>query len=530
MKKILTILALGMFIAMAATSVYAYEATQGPTELIVYDQAQAYNGYNVFTSLTQSPPYQTYMIDMEGNIVHVWEYDSSTVPFYGYLLESGNLLNEVNPPGADEADVNGLLSGGGAAGRVQETDWDNNVVWSVDYWSSTYRQHHDFQRIWNTRINAYTNIFIAWETRTREEGEAKGGDPQWGNYEDGWSPCTIVEMDMDGNVIWIWRFFDHLVSDFDPATANFGDPTAPENWGKLDANVRNNLGVPGLRPDFNHCNSLDYNAELDQICINSREHGEFFVVDHSLTTEEAATAQGDFVYRWGDPANYGQGTAPTFNDPGNEQLFGAHDIQWIRPGLQGAGNFLVFENAIFRPQFVTKSLIFEINAFLDAEGNDTGDYVWQQDVGYHGIFGNPPSFFNLVSGVSDQVVWAYVPNNSDMWSPYISGAQRLPNGNTLMCAGEEANFVEVTPAGQIVWNYVSPRYGGGVTQVMEGGMNNSVFRVYRYGPDFPGLIGQDLTPQGPITNSTFEGAMGNFQDASEARSGGVTGAYYRPRG
>jgi hypothetical protein len=131
----------------------------------------------------------------------------------------------------------------------------------------------------------------------------------------------------------------------------------------------------------------------------------------------------------------------------------------------------------------------------------------------HNLFGNPPTFFNLVGGVSDQVVWGYLANNSDMYSPYISGAQRLPNGNTLMCAGEEGNFVEVTMSGEVVWNYISPVTNQGIVTTYKGGQNNSVFRISRYGPDYPGLAGQDLTPGGPITESTLEGALDSFRDS-----------------
>jgi hypothetical protein len=418
-----------------------------------------------------------------------------------------------------------LLTAGGAAGRIEDLDWNGNVVASVDYYSDTYRQHHDFRRIFNKALNAETTLVVAWETRTKAEAEASGGDPQWGDYEDGWSPDTIVELDMDGTVVWKWRFFDHTVSDFDAGTANFGDPADQANWGKLDVNIPANLGLPGLRPDWNHINSMDYNAALDQIVVNSREHGEIYVIDHDgtfvSTTDfnaniaAAAGPAGDFVYRWGNPANYGQGAYPTFNDPGDEQLFGAHDIQWIRdahytggPALPGAGNFLIFENGIFRPNFVMKSLIYEIDPY-DA----LGDYVYQQDVGSHNLFGNPPTFFNLVGGVSDQVVWGYLANNSDMYSPYISGAQRLPNGNTLMCAGEEGNFVEVTVSGEVVWNYISPVTNQGIVTTYKGGQNNSVFRISRYGPDYPGLAGQDLTPLGPITDNTVEGALDKFRDS-----------------
>jgi hypothetical protein len=97
-------------------------------------------------------------------------------------------------------------------------------------------------------------------------------------------------------------------------------------------------------------------------------------------------------------------------------------------------------------------------------------------------------------------VWIYtdIPL-TDLWSPYISGAQRLPNGNTLICSGNQGTLFEVTPEGKTVWRYINPVTSVIVPQGyhMEYG-ENPVFRCYRYAPDYPGLAGCDLTPGGPI--------------------------------
>ena len=74
-------------------------------------------------------------------------------------------------------------------------------------------------------------------------------------------------------------------------------------------------------------------------------------------------------------------------------------------------------------------------------------------------------------------VWNYrdTPPQS-FFSPYISGAQRLPNGNTLICEGCSGRLFEVTPDGRIVWEYISPYYSE--TPML--GPNNWVFRAFRY--------------------------------------------------
>src|SRR5713226_5255197 len=75
-----------------------------------------------------------------------------------------------------------------------------------------------------------------------------------------------------------------------------------------------------------------------------------------------------------------------------------------------------------------------------------------------------------------QIVWKYQERReSDFFSPRISNAQRLPNGNTLVCEGDFGRIFEVTPAGELVWEFVNPYFGEGPT-----GQNNRVFRAYRY--------------------------------------------------
>lgn len=78
-----------------------------------------------------------------------------------------------------------------------------------------------------------------------------------------------------------------------------------------------------------------------------------------------------------------------------------------------------------------------------------------------------------------QVVWTYQEKKeSDFFSPRISNAQRLTNGNTLICEGDFGRLFEVTPDGELVWEYVNPFFGEGSS-----GQDNRVFRAYRYTVD-----------------------------------------------
>jgi arylsulfotransferase ASST len=78
------------------------------------------------------------------------------------------------------------------------------------------------------------------------------------------------------------------------------------------------------------------------------------------------------------------------------------------------------------------------------------------------------------------IVWEYHDQSLfDFFSPYISGAQRLANGNTLICEGCDGRIFEVTTDGQVVWEYVSPYFS---TEPGRPGINNWVFRAFRYTP------------------------------------------------
>ena len=97
--------------------------------------------------------------------------------------------------------------------------------------------------------------------------------------------------------------------------------------------------------------------------------------------------------------------------------------------------------------------------------------------------------------------WIYTATPPSSFSAQnISGAQRLPNGNTLICDGPHGTFFEVTPGGESVWRYVNPIVASGPLNQGDPvqGQGNNVFKVRRYGPDYPGLAGRELTPGGTI--------------------------------
>ena len=101
------------------------------------------------------------------------------------------------------------------------------------------------------------------------------------------------------------------------------------------------------------------------------------------------------------------------------------------------------------------------------------------------LFGNGPHrldesfpFWSVleIDPATKSIVWKFqeaIPAN--FFSPRISNARRLPNGNTLINEGWFGRFFEATPEGDVVWQYVNPYFGGPPKA-----QSNQVFRVYRY--------------------------------------------------
>ncbi|MCG3154256.1 MAG: hypothetical protein DKINENOH_00850 [bacterium] len=500
----------GVFAMLAFLALGTYAYAQGSrslaksadlivqTELRYWDSSATYNGYTLFAGRGIS-----YLIDMEGYVVKKW--NIGTNPRF---LDNGNLLD------ASKADPSGFSG-------FTELDWNGNVVWQYTETRSNYAPHHDWVRIFNKKLNAYTTLYIANKTVPADQALAAGCNPANGPYT-GAQMDAIVEVDMNKNIVWEWWFFDHVIQDFDSTKANH------VGTGKTIADYpgRININMPGrpLRKDWLHCNSIDYNDTLDQIVINSVQ-GEFYVIDHGTTfiagnpagsITLAASSAGDFLYRFGDPARYDQGNPPailedwTSSTTGHKQIGGSHDVHWIKPGLPGAGNILIFNNGQYLFERTPQSYIFEVNPYYDAKQSDTGQYVNPPQAGYYTL---PPSNKDTHKQnklISNQVVWIYnSKSNLNFFSHIGSSAQRLPNGNTLICSDTDGTFFEVTygDAGndpKVLWQYVNPVTADGIKEVIPDNypMYNSVFRAYRYTTDHPALQGKSLTRLGTITGRT----------------------------
>lgn len=424
-----------------------------------YDE-RSFDGYTLFSPF---PSDSTFLLNEEGRVVHAWGGEAQAMQ--AYLLEDGSIMRAWDQAGSGEHLV---FSAGGDAGFLDRIDWDGNLLWRFEYHTDDYRAHHDIEVLPNGNV-----LMIAWEHKSTEQFVAAGGNPSLLEGGELW-PDHIIEVRQSGpttgEVVWEWHVWDHLIQAYDEGKPNFG--VIADHPELINLNLH-----PG-DPDWNHLNGVDYNPALDQIALSSPTFDELWIIDHSTTTEEAAGHSGgnsgrggDLIYRWGSPVDYGRGTQE------DEMLFFQHDVQWIKPGLEGEGNLLLFNNRHLNEEGEMFSTVDELTPPLLPDGS------------YELVGDNP-------YGPTD-FVWTYeAPVPTDFVGRAISGAQRLANGNTLICNGARGRIFEVTPEGETVWAFRNPFTG---TAVLAQGdsvaeFSNLYFKCNRYPAEFPAFEGRDLTP------------------------------------
>ena len=136
-----------LLILVTAIPIAAQEQTVG---LFQHEEA-AFDGYTLFAPNMYT---STYLIDNEGRLIHQWESEFNPGAS-AYLLDNGHLLRTVRD--AENPD----FSVGGAGGRVQEFDWDGNLVWEFAYSNDQHRSHHDIEKLPNGNV-----LMIAWENKS----------------------------------------------------------------------------------------------------------------------------------------------------------------------------------------------------------------------------------------------------------------------------------------------------------------------------------------------------------------------------
>jgi len=411
-----------------------------------------------YTLIIPSSFTSTYLIDNCGRIINQWDSELAA-GFMAYLLPDGRLLRAGKKRSIE-------FGAGGAGGTIELYSWEGNLEWSYSYSSERVQHHHDVEYLPNGNI-----LLIAWVKLTEEEIINTGRDLTTIDLNRGLWSESVVELRPIGNddaeVVWEWFSHDHYIQDIDSTANNYG--SGVDHPELLDINFPYS---PLLSADWIHFNSIDYNAELDQILLGARNHNEIYVIDHSTTTAEAASHSGgrygkggDFLYRWGNPEVYKRGTSD------DRKLFAQHDPHWLDAHNEDNSLVMIFNNGIGRNPFYSSIDVIDT-------GHDNGVY----NIDSVQAFG------------PTELAWSIEDMESEFSSPRVSGAQFLENRSTLICSGNNGTLVELTESEEVSWVFESPVTNmGPIPQGFNASLND-MFRSFKYAPDFLAFDGRDLTP------------------------------------
>jgi hypothetical protein len=317
-------------------------------------------------------------------------------------------------------------------------------------------------------------LVIVWERKKNMEAIAAGrASALISNTV--WSE-KVLEIKPKGtdsyDIVWEWHVWDHLVQDNDPNKSNYDSVAAhPE---LIDINYTLNNSSTS---DWLHMNGIAYNPDLDQVMLTIHNFSEFWIIDHSTSTTEAASHTGgkqgkggDLLYRWGNPAAYKRGS------PQDQHFYQPHNAYWIPKNYPYGGKIMIFNNGLGKPG----GLFSEVETISPPLTN-SGGYRAPGENAY----------------LPKSSEWQYkdsVPGN--FYSALISGAQMLNNGNVLICSGIPGIMFEIDSMKHKVWEYRNPvATGGPVTAQSAPG---TVFRCTFYSKGYEGFVNHTLTAGSPI--------------------------------
>jgi len=281
----------------------------------------------------------------------------------------------------------------------------------------------------------------------------------------GGSTAAIVELDWDGNVVWRHddRFLHHdcvrmpngntLVSIWQKLPEGMtervqGGHHDDEDPDRMWADVVQELSPDGrVVREWRSWEHLDF--ELDRKCpLEAR--GEWTHLNSMALTPEGDyllsfrltdtiaivdAASGALKWRWGPRV-----------------LSHQHHASWLPNG-----HILVFDNGCHRLRHPAFSRVLEVDPAAKA---------------------------------GSEIVWEYkAPTVLAFYSFMVSGCERLAGGNTFITEGATGRLFEVTPQGDVVWEYVSP-----FVLPSKFGPTPAIFRAHRYPLGDPRIDTRRLDP------------------------------------
>lgn len=381
------------------------------TGVTYYDAETAHDSFVLFTGADSV----TRLIDLNGAVVNEWPYPGVPPRIIDPALNGGR-RGDVGVQLAPSGDARGGIYANGTVGQLS---WSGEPLWE---WGSqapggAARQNHD----WELLPGGHRLLLVTVPRAVPGLSEVAVGDQ------------GLVEVGPDGDIVWQWLAGDRLdelgfsEDGWDALRRTAArDPEDP--WGYLEMNSAKSLG-----PNHWHDSDPDSVFQPDNILVSFRKANVVALIDK---------ASGAVVWKLGpyfDAAPGAQHQRINVHKVPRalDQISGQHNPHMIAAGLPGAGNILIFDN--------------------------------QGGAGY------PPAALGIYAGsrvlevdpATRQIVWQYTAEDSGLpswtfFSSFVSNAQRLPNGNTLVTEGMRGRLFQVTPGGDIVWEYCSPYLGYGV--------------------------------------------------------------------
>jgi|WetSurMetagenome_2_1015567.scaffolds.fasta_scaffold34645_2 hypothetical protein len=417
-----------------------------PTGTTIYNPDKCWNGFTIFPIKVTG---EATLIDMNGNVVKQWKGISGFPP---RILPGGYLMGYIGTRPMHQDST-----------TLVQVDWNDNIVWKFDraeeikdpdklpYWSA--RQHHDFQREGNPvgyyapglepKVQNGNTLVLAHKDVANPRISNKLLDDDY-----------IYEITWEGKIVWEWLASDHFDEmGFDEAAKNaiYRNPNWNSMRGSADWAHINCMSVLGPNKFYDQG---DQRFHPDNIIVDGRQLNIIWIIDKK---------SGRIVWKVGPDYTL----TPELRKLG--QIIGQHHAHMIPKGLPGAGNILVFDNG------------------------GAGGYGSPNPGSANGVSNAIRAGSRVIefNPITIEVVWQYPPNaggfaDPSFFSHYISSAQRLPNGNTLIDEGADGRIFEVTPGHEIVWEYVSPFFADPKET------QNGVYRAYRVPYDW---VPQAAKPQ-----------------------------------
>lgn len=346
-----------------------------------------------------------YLIDTNSTTIKTFTFTGSGNNGYStHMMPGGDVWRSVSNSASN------VLTGGGMTGRIQKWSYNNVLLWDYTYSSSTYCLHHDHCPLPNGNV-----LVISYDVKTPTEATNAGSSSAITIWSE-----KIMELKPVGTnsaiVVWQWNVWDHLVQNFNSSAANY-QTSIVNNPQRLNINYQ-------TQKDWLHMNGIDYNPILDQIALSTHNLNEWYIIDHSTTTAEAAGSTGgnagkggDILYRWGNP--------PAYQAAGTKILDVTHDAHWIPEGVPNAGYLVGLNN---KGAAGPKTTVDQIS-------------VPRANYNYTITTGNaftPATFNNR--------------HTSSGYTSNMGSSDQFPNGNQMICLATSGNIYEINAAGTVLWS------------------------------------------------------------------------------